>query len=230
MKQVLTGYAGWIMAAAAVCVLIAGNPAAADNSREVKIIQNSIEVLEDLRAIPENRIPPALLGEAEAIAVIPSVYKLGFIIGGRYGSGVVAVRDDAGNWNNPFFIKLYGGSIGWQIGAQSTDLVLVFKSRKAIDQIKNGRFTVGADASVAAGPVGRQAGAATDVTLKSEIYSYSRSRGAFAGLSLEGAALQTDHTATWNLYEETVDRIDVLREVPESVLLYKDMLNKYVGE
>lgn len=223
-----TGYVRWIVMITAVCLMMAASPAAADNSREVKIIKNSIEVLEDIRAIPENKIPPALLRQAEAIAVIPSVYKIGFILGGRYGKGLVSVRDDQGNWQNPFFIKLFGGSVGWQIGAQSTDLILVFKSRKNVERIKEGRFTLGADAAVAAGPVGRQASAATDVTLKSEIYSYSRSRGLFAGLSLEGASMQVDHSAVWNFYEETVDRIDALTEVPGPAMLFKDVLTEYV--
>jgi lipid-binding SYLF domain-containing protein len=216
--------------AAVVFLAATAAQAAAETSKEAEIIHNSIEVLEDIRAIPENKIPPALLREAEAIAVIPSVYKVGFIVGGRYGKGVVSVRDDKGNWQNPFFIKLFGGSVGWQIGAQSTDLILVFKSRKNVDRIKEGRFTLGADAGVAAGPVGRQAGAATDVTLKSEIYSYSRSRGLFAGLSLEGASMQVDHSATWNFYQETVDRIDALIDVPGPAVVFRDVLTRYVDK
>jgi lipid-binding SYLF domain-containing protein len=216
--------------AAVVFLAATAAQAAAETSKEAEIIHSSIEVLEDIRAIPENKIPPALLREAEAIAVIPSVYKVGFIVGGRYGKGVVSVRDDKGNWQNPFFIKLFGGSVGWQIGAQSTDLILVFKSRKNVDRIKEGRFTLGADAGVAAGPVGRQAGAATDVTLKSEIYSYSRSRGMFAGLSLEGASMQVDHPATWNFYQETVDRIDALIDVPGPAVVFRDVLTRCVDK
>lgn len=224
------GFGRWIAMAAVVFFAATAAQAAAETGKEAEIIHNSIEVLEDIRAIPENKIPPALLREAEAIAVIPSVYKVGFIVGGRYGKGVVSVRDDNGNWQNPFFIKFFGGSVGWQIGAQSTDLILVFKSRKNVDRIKEGRFTLGADAGVAAGPVGRQAGAATDVTLKSEIYSYSRSRGLFAGISLEGASMQVDHSATWNFYQETVDRIDALIDVPGPAVVFRDVLTQYVNK
>lgn len=167
---------------------------------ETKKVGEAVGVLKDIMAIPEKGIPPALLHDAYGMAIIPGVIKLGFIVGGRYGSGVLVVRDNSGKWSPPAFVSLYGGGIGWQIGAQSTDIILVFKSRRSIDGIMKGKFTLGGDAAVAAGPVGRSLEAATDVKLKAEIYSYSRSRGLFAGVSLEGAALQIDDEADAAFY------------------------------
>jgi lipid-binding SYLF domain-containing protein len=128
------------------------------------------------------------------------VIKVGFVVGGRHGRGVLLIREKRTGWSNPVFVSITGGSVGWQIGAQSTDVILVFKSMKSIDGIMKGKFTLGADAAIAAGPVGRRAEAATDVQLKAEIYSYSRSRGLFAGVSVEGAALQIDDEANADFY------------------------------
>lgn len=174
------------------------------SSKEVAKINDAVEVLDDIMAIPEKGMPPALLNKAQGIAIIPGVIKAGFIVGGRHGSGIVVVRSSEGGWSNPSFVTITGGSIGWQIGAQSTDIILVFKTRKGINNMMKGKFTLGADAAVAAGPVGRQAEAATDVQFKSEIYSYSRSRGLFAGISLEGAALQIDNDANAAFYGSEV--------------------------
>jgi lipid-binding SYLF domain-containing protein len=166
---------------------------------EVEKVNDAIKVLEEIMEIPEQGIPPALLNDSHGIAIIPGVIKAGFIIGGRHGRGVVVLRDGE-VWSNPSFVSITGGSIGWQIGAESIDVILVFKSKRSIDNMIKGKFTLGADASIAAGPVGRQAEAATDVTLKAEIYSYSRSRGLFAGISLEGAALSIDEEANADFY------------------------------
>ncbi len=173
---------------------------AAAEGRNVAKIEVAGDVLKEIVLIPEKGIPPALLRNASGIAIIPDVIKAGFILGGRYGTGVLLVRDKEGHWSNPSFVSITGGSIGWQIGVESIDIVLVFKNEKTINRILTGKFTIGADASVAAGPVGRGGQAATDIELKSEIYSYSRSRGLFAGLSLEGAALLIDEDANSNVY------------------------------
>lgn len=173
-------------------------------------IGDAAAVLKEIMAVPEKGIPPALLSDAHGVAIIPGVIKVGFIIGGRYGTGVLLVRDKDGKWSSPSFISLAGGGIGWQIGAQSTDIILVFKSRQSIEGIRKGKFTLGADAAVAAGPVGRSMEAATDVKLKAEVYSYSRSRGLFAGISLEGAALQIDHEANAAFYKKDVSAGDIL--------------------
>lgn len=169
-------------------------------SKEARKIEDCIEVVKAIKAIPEEGIPPVLLKNAQAMVIIPEVIKVGFVVGGRYGTGILTVRDEKGNWTNPVFVKIAGGSLGWQIGAESTDLILVFKTRKSVDGIFRGKFTLGVDASVAAGPVGRSAEGATDLTLKSEILSYSRSRGLFAGVALNGAALMIDDDANGSYY------------------------------
>jgi lipid-binding SYLF domain-containing protein len=168
----------------------------------------SLEVLKDIIRIPEKGVPAALLSDAYGIAIIPGVLKVGFVVGGKYGTGILMVHEKGGGWSDPAFISLISGSFGWQIGAEATDLILIFKSKRSVEGIKKGKFTIGADASVAAGPVGRSAAAATDVQLKSEIFSYSRSRGIFAGISLEGAALQIDDDANVSFYAKKEVRAD----------------------
>ncbi len=195
-------------------------------------IEDSIDVLKAIESIPEKGIPPALLENANGIAIIPNVIKAGFIVGGRYGTGILLVRNDNGAWSDPSFISITGGSIGWQIGVQAIDIILVFKSSRSIEHIMTGKFTLGADASIAAGPVGREASAATDVQLKSEIYSYSRSRGLFAGISIAGAALSVDNDADENFYGiKDITARDIFRgkdlKVPEAVETLKQLLASY---
>jgi len=185
---------------AIACLMFGMSTAPAFAGDEARKIEDCVDVVKAVKAIPEEGIPPVLLKNAQGIMIIPGVIKVGFVIGGRYGTGILTVRDEKGHWSDPVFVKIAGGSFGWQIGAQSTDLILVFKSKKSVNGILNGKFTIGADASVAAGPVGRSAEGATDVTLKSEIYSYSRSRGLFAGISLDGAALMIDNDADASFY------------------------------
>jgi lipid-binding SYLF domain-containing protein len=164
-------------------------------------VDTATQILQDLKRMPENAIPPALLNRAYAVAVIPSVIKAGFIVGGTYGKGIIVARRADGTWSNPSFVMLTQGSFGFQAGAQSTDLILVFKTRRALDGISSGKITLGGDASIAAGPVGRQATAATDIQMQSEIYSYARSRGFFAGVSLEGGVLSMDRKANGEYYQ-----------------------------
>lgn len=180
------------------CLALSAAPAFA--SGEDKIARDAAEVVEALAAIPETGLPAALLEDAYAIAVIPAVLKVGFILGGRRGEGLLVVRTPEREWSNPVFITLTGGSFGFQAGVQSTDVILVFKNRRSVDNIINGTVTLGADAAIAAGPVGRRGEAATDAQLKAEIYSYSRSKGLFLGVSLEGAALQIDHDSNADFY------------------------------
>lgn len=175
------------------------SPAYADN-REEQRVADAADVLDQLLRIPEKTIPPALLSRAYAVAVIPDVVKVGFGVGARRGKGVIVVRQDDNSWSNPAFITLTGGSIGWQIGAQSTDVILVFKSRQGVDDIANGKLTLGADAAIAAGPVGRHTEVATDWRFEAEVISYSRSRGLFAGIALEGAGVAMDRKANASFY------------------------------
>ncbi len=199
---------------------------------EAKKVQESADVLTTIMKIPEKGIPPVLLRDAKAIAIIPGVIKGAFVVGGRHGTGVLSVRNQDDSWSDPVFVSITGGSIGWQVGATSTDLILVFKEVKDVDKLLQGKFTLGADAAVAAGPVGRKASAATDVTFQTGILSYSRSRGLFAGVSLEGAALLVDDDANHAYYgksELTAKEILAgtgLKKAPAAVNLQK-ALTKY---
>lgn len=169
-------------------------------AEETQRVDNSLEVLKDIMNLPEKGLPPWLLSKAEALAIIPGVIKAAYVLGGEYGKGVIMIREASGRWSNPAFIKLAKGSFGWQIGVQRADIVLVFKSRESVRSITEGKFTLGATASVAAGPVGRSAEASTDVELKAEIYSYSRTKGLFAGLAISGASLSIDDSADAAFY------------------------------
>ncbi len=200
--------------------------AGAAGSDEVKKARDATEVLKEISAIPEKTIPPSLLEGAYGVAVLPDVIKFGFIAGGRYGKGLLSVREN-GAWSDPSFITITGGSVGFQIGAQSTDIILVFKTRKGIEGITKGKFTLGADAAVAAGPVGRQAEAATDIQLKAEVYSYSRSRGLFAGIALEGASIEIDNKANEAFYGKIVTPAEIFAgsvEAPASAQKFKGEL------
>jgi len=175
-------------------------------------------------AIPTRQIPQRMLAGATGVAVIPDVTKIGFIAGVRRGQGVLLVRDAEGEWSLPQFITLTGGSVGGQAGIQGTDVVLVFKTRKGVEGLMKGKFTIGADASVSAGPIGRDAEVATDAALKSEILSYSRSRGLFLGVSIEGSALEIDQFAHSEFYGSPTAELP--RHLPESAVQFR----KYLAE
>jgi lipid-binding SYLF domain-containing protein len=160
------------------------------------------EVLEELRDTRDQAIPDRLLERAYGIAVIPALTKVAFFAGGAYGKGVLVVREPNGTFSSPVFISMAGGSFGWQWGVQQTDIVLVFTSAKGVEGINGGKLTLGADASVAAGPVGRNASAATDPTFKAEVYSYSRSKGIFAGIALDGTVININDDANAEFYKK----------------------------
>jgi lipid-binding SYLF domain-containing protein len=170
-------------------------------AREEGRMLTATEVLEEVQAMPDEQIPSALLSRAYGIAVIPDVTKVAFIFGGRHGNGVLVVRDKLTTpWSNPTFISLTGGSWGLQAGAQSSDIILVFTTKTGIEGIAGGKLTLGADASVATGPVGRQGSAATDMQFNAEIYSYARTRGLFGGIALDGSVISIDRSANAALY------------------------------
>lgn len=222
-----------LMTCAALTLLISGNllvRGAEAQVREAAIVDASTAVLNEIMATPEHRIPNSLLSGAQGIAVIPNVVKGGFVVGARHGKGVLVVRNEAGAWNPPVFISITGGSVGWQAGVQSTDVVLVFKTRKSVKNLNKNKFTLGADIAVAAGPVGRQASAATDAKLKAEILSYSRSRGLFAGASLEGSSLQIDPRAAAQYYQTadvTPDGFPAVAAIPPSALQLLQTISAY---
>lgn len=161
---------------------------------------DAVRVLSEIQKIPEQGIPDKLLDEGRAVVVIPDTLKVGLVVGGRRGHGLMSVKSPDGSWSQPVFVKLTGGSIGFQAGVQSSDVVLVFRNDRNLENIVNGKITLGADAGVAAGPVGRNASASTDGQLKAEIWSWSRARGLFAGVALDGAVLQIDDDANVAVY------------------------------
>src|SRR6202047_5401023 len=170
-------------------------------AREEGRLLTATEVLEEVQAMPDQQIPDALLSRAYGIAVIPDVTKVAFIFGGRHGRGVLVVRDKLNSpWSNPTFVSLTGGSWGFQAGAQSSDIILVFTSKTGVEGIAGGKLALGAEASVATGPVGRQGSAATDMTFHAEIYTYARTRGLFGGIALDGSVISIDRPANASFY------------------------------
>ncbi len=169
-------------------------------SLETQTIQAAGAVLNEAMASPGNQIPQSMLANAYGVAIIPKVIKGGFVVGARFGRGLLFVREADGIWHAPVFITLTGGNIGWQVGVQSSDIILVFKTLKSVQGILSGKLTIGADAAAAAGPLGRQGSVGTDGKLQAEIYSYSRSRGLFAGVSIDGSVLQVDSLSTGAYY------------------------------
>jgi lipid-binding SYLF domain-containing protein len=196
-----------ISAAMMPCVALLASLAALDalaGAREEGRLLTATEVLEEVQAMPDVRLPDTLLAHAYGIAVVPDVTKVAFIFGGRHGNGVLVVRDKLnGPWSNPCFVALTGGSWGFQAGAQSSDIILVFTTKTGIEGIAGGKLTLGADASVATGPVGRQGSAATDISFNAEIYSYARTRGLFGGIALDGSVISIDRSANAALYHKS---------------------------
>jgi len=176
-------------------------PASAQE-REAQTVERCLGILTDMQAMPDLGVPDWLLQRAEGIAILPEVVKAGAFLGGRGGNGVLLLRQADGSWSNPLFIGLGAGSVGWQFGVQLSDVILVFTTRKSIEGITDGKVTLGGDAAAVAGPVGRSATAATSMTFDAEVYSYSRAKGLFAGVSLEGSVLFIRDRANARFYEK----------------------------
>lgn len=218
------------LALAAVLAAVLPTPvAAASKSDSQERLNNAVEVLGEITNIPEEGIPPSLLRNAKGLIIIPHMVKAGFIVGANRGKGIMVHRLPGGGWSNPAFCTITGGSVGLQIGGQATDLVMVVNSEKGFQALLSDSFKFGGNASVAAGPVGRDASAATDAKLKADIYSYSRSKGVFAGVSLEGAGLTSDDDANTAFYGKLLDRKKILsaqdKPYPAPGLL--EILKKY---
>ena len=222
------------LSAALAALLLASSLHAVAGEREDERARNAVRVLTDIQAIPENAIPDKLLDEARAVVIVPDSIKAGLVVGGRRGHGLLSVKNPDGTWSNPTFVSLTGGSVGFQAGVSSTDVVLVFRTQRGVDSIVNGKFTLGADASAAAGPVGRSATASTDAQLKAEIYSYSRSRGLFAGAALDGSAITIDNDANQAVYGSGVTARRIFEggvtAVPNPVVDFRDRLEEYTAE
>jgi SH3 domain-containing YSC84-like protein 1 len=203
----------WISALAACCLAVTSSSLwAADDTKETDRVENAGKVMTEILNIPDD-IPTDVLNKAYCVVVLPSVLKAAFIVGASYGRGVMTCRSGAnfeGPWTAPTMMALEGGSFGLQIGGEATDFVLLLMSDRSAKGILTSKVKLGADASAAAGPVGRTASAATDATMRAEILSYSRARGAFAGVSLEGSTLRPDNDANKKLYGKEISAGDIV--------------------
>src|SRR6478752_139515 len=213
-------------------VLLSGVVAFADDERETDRVKDAGEVLQEILNIPDN-IPQDLLDKAECIVVLPSVKKGAFGIGGSYGRGVMICRSGEhykGKWGSPALYALEGVSIGFQLGGQATDFVLLVMNPKGAQSLLSSKVKLGADASAAAGPKGRTAEGATDIVMNAEILSYSRNKGLFAGVSLEGSTLRSDGSANEKLYGRKLSAKEIIREgkvgVPGSAQQLVSLLDK----
>jgi lipid-binding SYLF domain-containing protein len=177
--------------------------AADEETRAAERVQAAAEVLNDIQGAPDKGIPQEVLGSAECVAVVPSMLNGGFIVGAKYGRGLASCRTDKG-WSAPAFFVVTGGSFGFQIGGQAVDLVMLIMNKEGMRHLLSSEFALGADASVAAGPVGRHAEGNTDWKMRAEVLTYSRARGLFAGVSLNGAAIKQDKDSTREFYGRMV--------------------------
>ena len=221
-----------IAALLSACLLLSSAVAAANQSREEKRLEASGQVLKEILDIPDG-IPKSLLNKAECVIVIPTVLKFAIGVGGDFGRGAMTCRTGehfTGAWSAPALIALEGGNLGFQLGGQATDFVLLVMNPKGAESILTSKVKLGADAAAAAGPKGRDAAADTDVVMKAEVLSYSRSRGLFAGISLEGSTLRSDGSANKKLYGRELDAKEIVREgkvgVPASGREFISLLNQ----
>ena len=201
-----------------VVVLALTNPVTArqsnEHSTEAERAADAVNVLTEIMNIPENSIPQELMARAHGIAVIPHVVKGAFGVGGQWGKGLMSQRREDGSWSAPAYIEVGGGSFGPQIGVEASDIVLVFTDEEGIRGILKGKVKLGADASATAGPVGRNAEVGTDVLLRSAVFAYSRSKGLFAGISLDGSVIGIDDSANRKIYGNNVTGEDILLGKP----------------
>jgi len=199
----------YIISSVVLAVVLAAS-AMADTTREddMRRMQNAAEVLREIERAPDKAIPDKIMTSAKCVAIIPGEKKVAFFVGGNFGKGLVSCRDASG-WSAPLFLSMGGGSFGFQWGATSTDVILVFRSRHGLEKQLSDKFQLGADAEASAGPVGRDAAADTDVAMRAEVLTYSRSRGVFAGIDLKGAVLQPDESGNKAFYGDA-DRTTIL--------------------
>src|SRR5215831_19381610 len=186
-----------------------------EHPTEAERAKDAVNVLSEIMSIPENSIPQELMARAHGIAVIPHVVKGAFGVGGQWGKGLMSQRREDGSWSAPAYIEVGGGSFGPQIGVEASDIVLVFTDEEGIRGILKGKVKLGADASATAGPVGRNAEVGTDVLLRSAVFAYSRSKGLFAGISLDGSVIGIDDSANRKIYGNNVTGEDILLGKPE---------------
>lgn len=194
-------------------------------------LAEAASVFAEIMATPDKGIPQDLLEKAHCIVIVPSLKTGAFIVGGKYGKGYLSCRKKSGsNWSAPATVRIEGGSVGFQIGGSTTDLIMLVMSERGADKLLASKFTLGAEGSVAAGPVGRTATAQTDAQMRAEILSWSRSQGLFAGLALEGATLRQDLDDNATLYGKKLENRDIVtggRAAPKSAARLIALLNKY---
>lgn len=223
-------YKDWLTISVAGLALVL--PAlASDRDDDTGRIEKATRVFQEVMRTPDQGIPQELLETAKCVAIIPGEEKAAFIFGGTYGKGLATCRTAHG-WSAPMFVAVGGGSVGFQIGGSFTDVVMLFMNDHALQSLLSDKFKIGADATVAAGPVGRHAAAGTDIKLNAEILSYSRSKGAFAGVSLNGSVVQADKSGDKAMYGPNVSRREILDgkvAVPKSAQRLIEDLAKYSG-
>jgi len=214
-----------------ICAISPASSFSADDNKWTRLIEESGRVLDDVQKMPDQGIPEDLLRSANGIAIFPNTISAGFGIGGKYGQGIIMIRNKNGQWSPPAVFTIAGGSIGWQIGGQATDFVLLIMNRRSVDGILQSQFKLGADANIAAGPVGRTAEASTDAQLKGGILSYSRSRGLFAGVKLEGAVITQHWDGDEAIYGRPISAESIMVKgmvkMPESASSLVKLLNRY---
>jgi lipid-binding SYLF domain-containing protein len=198
-----------ILIAATLALVVSLPAVASDREDDVSRTEKATQVFKEIMSAPDQGIPQDLLATAKCIVIIPGEVKFAFVFGGNYGRGVATCHTDHG-WSAPMFVAIEGGSVGYQIGGSSTDIVMLFMNDHALQSLLGDKFKLGGDASVAAGPVGRTATAGTDVRLNAEILSYSRAKGLFAGVSLAGTVVQADKSGDKSMYGDDVDRHEIL--------------------
>lgn len=204
----------------------------AQSSDETRRINDAVLVLQEIMAAGDKAVPQSIMEKAAGIAVFPSLLKGGFVVGGQRGHGVLSVRNKKdGTWSAPAFLTITGGSIGAQIGGQAVDLILVVQNDRGLEQLVKNQFKLGAEAGVAAGPVGREAAAATDIQMRAQILSYSRARGLFAGITLNGATIRQDRDANERFYGTAYRTgqivFDGLGGSPAPAATWREALAKY---
>ena len=205
-----------------IFVLFFVSGAWADGSKQRNMLRTSQMILEEIQKSPDQQIPMNLMSKAKAIIVFPTMLKAGFFVGARYGKGIASVRtEETGEWGPPAFLYTTGGSFGFQFGAQATDLILLVMSQRGLEGLLNEQFTLGGDIAISVGPVGRHAEASADIFMQGEIYSYSRSKGLFGGVSLKGTIITSDSDANLAYYGHHYTSEDILltkqvRKTPES--------------
>jgi len=210
-------------------LLFAGEDSKEDNTKASGRVEAAGTVLDEIQAAPDQRIPEEVLASADCVAVVPSLLNAGFVFGGRYGRGVASCRTEKG-WSAPAFFVIGGGSFGLQIGGQATDVVMLIMNKEGMNNLLSSKFKLGADASAAAGPVGRHAAADTDWTMRAQVLTYSRSRGLFAGLELNGAVIKQDKSSTREFYGRMVPFKTALKgevEAPKGAYPFLSTLAKW---